>query len=81
MLAPSQMRRPRAARRRSGGFVRITNAAATPADASTTFATVRAVVSVTIAYEFLRDPEGPEDGLRVGSDPLPRTVSLEDGEL
>lgn len=46
-----------------------TNAAATPADASTTFATVRAVVLVTVVYELRRAPRGVDsDELRVGSD-------------
>jgi hypothetical protein len=46
MLAPSQRRAPRIASRRSGGVVQIRYAAATPADARTTFATVRALVLV-----------------------------------
>src|SRR5262249_14237794 len=39
---PSQMRTARVARRRSGGVVRTTYAAATPADAITRFAVIRA---------------------------------------
>jgi hypothetical protein len=73
----------RAARRRSGGFVITTNAAATPADASTTFATVRAVVLVMVAYELRRDvPRGVDsDELRVGSVEVPRVLSVDEGPL
>ena len=46
MLAPSQMCSPRKARRRSGGVVITTYAAATPAEMSTRFATVRALALV-----------------------------------
>jgi hypothetical protein len=54
--------------------VRITNAAATPADASTTLVTVRAVVSVIdpIAYELFRGPE--DDGVE------PPRIESPDGE-
>ena len=48
MLAPSQSRAPRSARRRSDGVVQMTYAAAIPAVASTTFATVRAFALVTV---------------------------------
>ena len=48
------MRRPSSARRRNGGVARIATAAATPADASTTFAVVRAVALVT--YQLRRGP-------------------------
>jgi len=48
ILAPSQIRAPRNARRRSDGVVQMTYAAATPAVASTTFATVRAFALVTV---------------------------------
>jgi hypothetical protein len=48
-LVPSQSRAACIARRRSGGVVSTTYAAATPADAITTLATVRAFSCVTTA--------------------------------
>ena len=53
--------------------MRITNAAATPANASTAFATERELDFVISAYEFLRGPPGSFE--------LPRNGSLEDGAL
>jgi len=59
-----------------------TNAAATPADASTTFATVRAVLLVMVVYELRRVPRGVDSGaLRVGSDEVPRVLSVDEGPL
>ena len=69
--------------------MRITNAAARPADASTTFATVCAVVFVT-ADQLRREPDDPRgvvvsDGvLRIGSVPLLKLgpdAAVVDGEL
>jgi hypothetical protein len=52
---------PRSARRRSGGVVTTTYAAATPAEMSTTLATVRAVALVI--SQLRRDPlPDPDDG-------------------
>jgi len=48
-VAPSQTRNAWNARRRSGGVVKTTYAAATPADAIATLATVRACSRVTPA--------------------------------
>src|SRR6266404_4097371 len=63
--APSHQRRPLAARRRSGGVVMITYAAAIPAETRTTFATERASESVIGLYSLAEprmrsDVEGAE---------------------
>src|SRR5580765_7132155 len=50
--APSHQRIPWAARRRSGGVVMTTYAAAMPAETRTTFATVRASESVIGLYSL-----------------------------
>jgi hypothetical protein len=71
MLAPSQMRIPRAARRRSDGVVITTTAAATPADASAAFATVRALARVTNQLRRGVEPEPPLE-----LEPPPRTFSV-----
>ena len=60
MLAPSQIRAARKTRRRSGGVVSTTNAAAAPAETRMTFATVRARLLVTLR-QLRRDPPAPPD--------------------
>lgn len=83
MLAPSQRRDARRATRRSGGVVMTTYAAARPADARTTLATVRAVVSVI--DQLRRDPPEPLEPveppewlppLEPAEEPEPRRLSL-----
>jgi len=53
---PSHTRTARMAKRRSGGVVSTTYAAATPADAMTTFATIRAFCGVMYRDQLRRDP-------------------------
>jgi hypothetical protein len=62
-LAPSHQCVARMLRRRSGGVVITTYAAAIPANPSTTFAVVRAVVLVI--YQLRRVSPGPNE------DPVP----------
>jgi len=59
---PSQTRTACFARRRSGGVVRMTYAAATPADAIITFATIRAF-SFVMADQLRRDPPPGAPGI------------------
>ena len=66
MLAPSHAREARSAKRRNGGVVRTTYAAAAPADRIKTFAIVRAVAGVTCRY-----PHETPDEPRELSEPLP----------